>query len=117
MFRTYNASITLHNLLQETKEGTQQQKKAQYDAANKEVAILCNHQKGVSKAHDTQMAKMRDKTEAMEVSGHTESRIGEAEPPCFARTRHAVFEKWKRWLSRARLSNLPQQIVRRAERF
>jgi DNA topoisomerase-1 len=66
VFRTYNASITLHNLLQETKEGTTQQKKAQYDAANKEVAILCNHQKGVSKAHDTQMAKMRDKTDAMQ---------------------------------------------------
>ena len=46
VFRTYNASITLDTLLAETKEGTIPEKKAQYDAANKEVAILCNHQKG-----------------------------------------------------------------------
>ena len=35
-------------------------KKAAYDAANKEVAVLCNHQK-VSKAHDAQMEKLQDK--------------------------------------------------------
>lgn len=70
VFRTYNASITLDRELQQTKEGTPQQKKAQYDAANKEVAILCNHQKGVSKSHDTQMEKMKDKLEAMEVRSH-----------------------------------------------
>lgn len=38
----------------------------QYDAANKEVAILCNHQKGVSKAHDTQMAKLQEKKAQLE---------------------------------------------------
>lgn len=41
-------------------------KKAQYDAANKEIAILCNHQKGVSKGHDNQMDKLREKLEAMQ---------------------------------------------------
>ena len=38
----------------------------QYDAANKDVAILCNHQKGVSKAHDTQMSKLQEKKAALE---------------------------------------------------
>ena len=38
----------------------------QYDEANKEVAILCNHQKGVSKNHDTAMAKLMEKKEAMQ---------------------------------------------------
>mmetsp|Transcript_14121 Transcript_14121/g.30202 ORF Transcript_14121/g.30202 Transcript_14121/m.30202 type:complete len:730 (-) Transcript_14121:291-2480(-) len=66
VFRTYNASITLDTLLQNTKEGTIPEKKAQYDAANKEVAILCNHQKGVSKAHDTSMAKMQEKRDQIE---------------------------------------------------
>jgi len=62
VFRTYNASITLDTLLVNTNnKDTVLQKKATYDAANKEVAILCNHQKGVSKAHDTQMEKLQDK--------------------------------------------------------
>ena len=62
VFRTYNASITLDRLLQDTNDkNTTLQKKATYDAANKEVAILCNHQKGVSKAHDTQMEKLATK--------------------------------------------------------
>ena len=62
VFRTYNASITLDRLLKDTKKNdTTLQKKATYDAANKEVAILCNHQKGVSKAHDAQMEKLAEK--------------------------------------------------------
>ena len=62
VFRTYNASITLDSLLADTDTNlTTLQKKAKYDAANKEVAILCNHQKGVSKAHDEQMGKLNDK--------------------------------------------------------
>ena len=62
VFRTYNASFTLDRLLVDTDtNATTLQKKATYDAANKEVAILCNHQKGVSKAHDDQMAKLNEK--------------------------------------------------------
>ena len=66
VFRTYNASYVLNKLLRdETPDGTVLQKKAAYDAANKEVAVLCNHQKGVSKAHDAQMEKLEDKRKAM----------------------------------------------------
>ena len=70
MFRTYNASYTLNKLLKETtptdKNATVAAKKAAYDVANKEVAVLCNHQKGVSKAHDAQMEKLQEKKKAME---------------------------------------------------
>ena len=67
VFRTYNASYTLNKLLKDTeKDGTVPMKKAKYDAANEEVAVLCNHQKGVSKAHDAQMEKLLDKKKAME---------------------------------------------------
>ena len=68
VFRTYNASYTLNKLLKEAtdKGGTLPEKKAAYDAANKEVAVLCNHQKGVSKAHDAQMEKLQDKKKAMD---------------------------------------------------
>ena len=52
----------------------------QYDEANKEVAILCNHQKGVSKNHDATMAKLLEKKDAMkaelkEASGAAAARI------------------------------------------
>ena len=57
VFRTYNASITLDRLLQDTTGGTSSEKIADYQRANKEVAILCNHQRSVSKAHGTQMEK------------------------------------------------------------
>jgi DNA topoisomerase-1 len=70
VFRTYNASYTLNKLLKETtpteKNATVAAKKAAYDVANKEVAVLCNHQKGVSKAHDAQMEKLQEKKKAME---------------------------------------------------
>ncbi|GMH33694.1 hypothetical protein BSKO_01528 [Bryopsis sp. KO-2023] len=64
VFRTYNASITLHRLLLEStiSEGASDDvKKAAYDAANKQVAILCNHQRAVPKGHEGQMEKLSDK--------------------------------------------------------
>ena len=51
-------------------------KKAHYDRANKEVAILCNHQRSVPKGHQGQMAKMQEKLQALrdelEVGGEGE---------------------------------------------
>lgn len=62
VFRTYNASITLDRLLQEeSKEETVDGRKAEYDRANKEVAILCNHQRSVPKGHEGQLGKLQDK--------------------------------------------------------
>mmetsp|Transcript_33564 Transcript_33564/g.40569 ORF Transcript_33564/g.40569 Transcript_33564/m.40569 type:complete len:661 (+) Transcript_33564:194-2176(+) len=69
VFRTYNASITLSQQLKDTEDGshvTVLQKKSKYDEANKKVAILCNHQKGVSKAHDSQMEKLVTKKGELE---------------------------------------------------
>lgn len=47
----------------------------QYDEANKEVAILCNHQKGVNKNHEASMAKLADKKTELEseLGGATEA--------------------------------------------
>ena len=64
VFRTFNASITLDRLLNELELGphaTVEEKKAAYDRCNKEVAILCNHQRATPKTHDAAMEKMRDK--------------------------------------------------------
>ena len=62
VFRTYNASITLDTLLADHSiEETLDGKKAEYDRANKEVAILCNHQRAVPKGFTGQMEKMQEK--------------------------------------------------------
>lgn len=51
VFRTYNASSTLQDELKKFNlEGlTMEQKLEKYEEANRQVAILCNHQKTVGK--------------------------------------------------------------------
>ena len=72
VFRTYNASETLERLLKETESASTaygqqlvEVKKADYDRANMEVAILCNHQRSVPKAHQKQMEAMEEKHKAV----------------------------------------------------
>lgn len=51
VFRTYNASVTLEAELEELPiDAKESDKKMEYDRANREVAILCNHQRTVPKA-------------------------------------------------------------------
>lgn len=64
VFRTFNASITLERELPtaESLEGlTIQDKVIQYNAANRQVAILCNHQKTVSKAAEAMFENLNEK--------------------------------------------------------
>ena len=70
--RTYNASITLGHLLKEQTLAIQkyyakavEEKKADYDRANKEVAILCNHQRSVPKGHAGSMEKLDEKLKTL----------------------------------------------------
>jgi len=66
VFRTYNASITLNRLLEDQDSHTDSLvKKSHYDAANKEVAILCNHQKGVSKGHNQAVENSQAKVDSL----------------------------------------------------
>ncbi|KAF8893784.1 hypothetical protein BD779DRAFT_1503401 [Infundibulicybe gibba] len=67
VFRTFNASSTFQFLLdQETLVGaTLQEKLNAYNKANREVAILCNHQRSAPKTHDQSMEKMRHKHRAL----------------------------------------------------
>ena len=61
VFRTYNASKTLQEELRKTEATgswhrlTPAEKVVEYNNANREVAILCNHQRSVSKAQETQL--------------------------------------------------------------
>jgi len=66
VFRTYNASITLDaELKARTRDGDVTEKIVVYQKANKEVAIICNHQRTVSKSHSAQMMKLNEKIEEL----------------------------------------------------
>ncbi|KAF9586182.1 DNA topoisomerase 1 [Lunasporangiospora selenospora] len=67
VFRTYNASFTFQEQLEKLTptEGTLAEKLLAYNRANRDVAILCNHQRAVSKGHAVQMDKIIDKIRAL----------------------------------------------------
>ncbi|KAF1975139.1 DNA topoisomerase 1 [Bimuria novae-zelandiae CBS 107.79] len=62
VFRTYNASWTMARLLKEMKAtGTIPEKVKQYNDANRQVAILCNHKRTVAAGHAGSIEKMQQK--------------------------------------------------------
>jgi DNA topoisomerase-1 len=67
VFRTYNASKTLQTELRKYEVSpawrnlTASEKVVEYNNANREVAILCNHQRSVSKAQETQLENITAK--------------------------------------------------------
>ncbi|KAG5491769.1 hypothetical protein JIQ42_01677 [Leishmania sp. Namibia] len=66
VFRTYNASITLDRWFKEKPVDPKwsiADKLAYFNKANTEVAILCNHQKSVSKNFKAQMMQLTTKSE------------------------------------------------------
>jgi len=72
VFRTYNASKTLQDELLKTEREISgwdklapADKVVEYNNANRQVAILCNHQKTVSKAQETQLESLGGKLEIL----------------------------------------------------
>ncbi|ORY58000.1 hypothetical protein BCR35DRAFT_309531 [Leucosporidium creatinivorum] len=66
VFRTYNASWTFVQQLKDTpKDASVADKILAYNRANRLVAVLCNHQRSVSKGHSVAMEKMADKIRAL----------------------------------------------------
>eukprot|EP00434_Breviolum_minutum_P033859 symbB.v1.2.029958.t1/scaffold3328.1/size58959/3 len=69
VFRTYNASFTLQaelNRFDVKKSLTQDQLYQFYNDANRQVAILCNHQKAESKTHAQSMEKLKTQEKEIE---------------------------------------------------
>ncbi|KAI9828691.1 MAG: DNA topoisomerase 1 [Thelocarpon impressellum] len=67
VFRTYNASFTMSNLLQSMEShGSIPEKVKDYNDANRRVAILCNHKRTVNAGHATQMEKMTDRIKGLQ---------------------------------------------------
>jgi DNA topoisomerase-1 len=84
VFRTYNASVTLEKELPSAEElaGLSiQEKVVRYNAANREVAILCNHQRTVSKATETMFETLQEKLQILQ-------------------TQKAELIQWKEWLAK-----------------
>ena len=80
VFRTYNASITLqdqldkltnriaHNRQQNNPflaKDNVHQKLLSYNRANRQVAILCNHQRAVPKTHEKSMENLNNKAQLL----------------------------------------------------
>ena len=62
VFRTYNASWTMATLLKDMKStGTIPEKVKDYNNANRQVAILCNHKRTVTASHANSIEKMQEK--------------------------------------------------------
>lgn len=62
VFRTFNASYTLQEQLVNTPaNGSVDEKMHAYNAANRAVAILCNHQRSVPKKHNELMSKLDER--------------------------------------------------------
>lgn len=63
VFRTYNASFTLQQQLEEltNPDDSISEKILSYNRANRAVAILCNHQRSVPKGHEKSMEKLKEK--------------------------------------------------------
>ncbi|SCU87510.1 LAME_0D10352g1_1 [Lachancea meyersii CBS 8951] len=67
VFRTYNASKTMQDQLDLIpNEGTVAEKLLKYNAANRTVAILCNHQRTVTKGHAASVEKATARIEELE---------------------------------------------------
>ena len=72
VFRTYNASKTMQDLLNQLdpndKDGwakTLPGKIKRYNDCNREVAILCNHKRTVGASHEAQMEKLADRIKGL----------------------------------------------------
>ena len=62
VFRTYNASKTMSDLLRDMKStGNVAERVKDYNEANRKVAILCNHKRTVAASHANQMEKLSDR--------------------------------------------------------
>ena len=66
VFRTYNASHTMSELLKKLNkdpraEGTIAEKVKLYNDCNRDVALLCNHKRTVTAGHESSMQGLRDK--------------------------------------------------------
>ncbi|XP_063992983.1 DNA topoisomerase I, mitochondrial [Diachasmimorpha longicaudata] len=121
VFRTYNASITLQQQLEQltNPDDTFAEKLLSYNRANRAVAILCNHQRSIPKGHAKTMENLKGKIEAKKESiKETEIAVKDAKREARdSVTGKALYEKKKKQLERLKdqLTKLEVQETDREE--
>ncbi|XP_048322737.1 DNA topoisomerase 1-like [Ziziphus jujuba] len=99
VFHTYNASITLDDMLNRETQDGDITKRNYYEHANKKVmtvslvAIICNHQHTISKSHNAQMSRL------MEKLGELQTAVFQVPPPASHAERLEKFDEanFRRW--------------------
>lgn len=68
VFRTYNASHTFQKQLEKltNMEESIPDKMLSFNRANRDVAVLCNHQRAAPKGHEQQMGRIQDRVSVCE---------------------------------------------------
>lgn len=76
-FRTFEACVTMQEELAKTptEEASVDVKMLSYNRANREVAVLCNHQRAVPKSFENQMKKLDEKLSDVEAKLKEEQKI------------------------------------------
>jgi len=87
VFRTYNASVTMQHELKkfDDPKASVEEKVLFFNNCSVQVAVLCNHQRSVSKTHQNQMEKLDDlvtdaQEEIKEIKAHIKRLIAGKEP-------------------------------------
>nr|UWK20503.1 topoisomerase [Trichoderma protrudens] len=99
VFRTYNASYTMSELLKELgkdprSRGTIAEKVKLYNDCNRKVAILCNHKRTVGAGHEQQMQKLGDRIKGLRYQKwRTKKMILDLEPTQKKKKGAAYFER------------------------
>jgi len=121
VFRTYNASFTLQQQLDEltNEDDPVQAKLLSYNRANRAVAILCNHQRAVPKTHDKSMENLQAKIEAkQDAIKEAQKQVKSAKKATKSggnATDKAILEKKKKMLERL-LEQLEKLEIQRTDK-
>ncbi|KAK5116275.1 hypothetical protein LTR85_009247 [Meristemomyces frigidus] len=125
VFRTYNASWTMSNLLKDMKStGTIPERVKDYNDANRKVAILCNHKRTVAAGHDAQMEKMEDRINGLRYQQYRlKQQMLDLEPKLKKKRGEAYFalpegidDEWVKEYQAARVEEERQKIRKKFEK-
>ena len=126
VFRTYNASITMQNQLKNTPSGTIPEKLLAYNRANREVAVLCNHQRTVPKGHEGGMERLENNIKAVKyqkvrakrriLTLNDESKFLKQAELKEMKDMEGLDQKWIKQHQKQLLEDQKQRILKRVER-
>lgn len=116
VFRTYNASICLQQELRKTETGDNrsvEEELLNYTRANREVAILCNHQRTISKNFGEQIEKIDEKIkELQDQVGEMKHHLSDVKKGKVSKKRKREDDDKGSEKKRARYSDDPEKLTK-----